>query len=153
MSEARPWLGYGYGGFWTPERLERVSLDQGWIVPHAHNTYLDEELALGVVGCVLYAGALWAGVAMWLGSDTGACLTNVRMLPAILLTWLAVTGVAESVPLDPFLPTMLAYACLVKMCLVEGSEAGERWGLAGAGGDRRRADVCRAGEAMPELSG
>ncbi len=125
-AEARPWLGYGYGGFWTPERQERVSLDQGWIVPHAHDTYLDETLALGLVGALLYAGALWSGaVIAWrrYRSRPGA----VSLLPALLLTWLAVTGVAESVPLDPYLPSMLAYGCLLKMCLVEGSEEEEDW--------------------------
>jgi hypothetical protein len=31
-------------------------------------------------------------------------------------------GLAESVPIDPYLPTTLAYACIVKMCFAEGSE-------------------------------
>jgi exopolysaccharide production protein ExoQ len=127
-AEARPLLGYGYGGYWTPQRLERVSLDQGWIVPHAHNTYLDEMLALGLVGVLLYAAAVWSGaVVAW--RRYRAVPGAAALLPAILLTWLALTGVAESVPLDPYLPTMLAYACLVKMCLTEGSEAESDAGL------------------------
>ncbi len=130
-AEARPLLGYGYGGYWTPQRSERVSLDQGWIVPHAHNTYLDEALALGVVGVLLYAGALWSGaIVAW--RRYRSLPSAAALLPAILLTWLALTGVAESVPLDPYLPTMLAYACLVKMCSSEGSEA-ESDGLLGPG--------------------
>ena len=129
-AEARPWLGYGYGGFWTPERLERVSLDQGWIVPHAHDTYLDEGLALGLVGALLYAGALWGGVVIaWQRYRRRA--SAISLLPALLLTWLAVTGLAESLPLDPYLPTMLAYGCLLKMCLVEGSEEEEDWSAEG----------------------
>ena len=35
-----------------------------------------------------------------------------------MITWLALTGLAESTPLDPYLPTMLAYACVVKMIFV-----------------------------------
>ena len=125
---ARPWLGYGYGAFWTAPRLNRVSLDQGWIVPHAHNTYLDEKLGLGTVGMLLYVVALWsAGLMAWQRYCAAASAT--ALLPAILLTWLALTGLAESVPLDPYLPTMLGYACLVKMCLTPGSEAESDRGL------------------------
>ena len=120
--EDRPWLGYGYGAFWTAPRLNRVSLDQGWIVPHAHNTYLDETLSLGLVGVLLYAGVLWGSA--WIAwRRYRAAPDPASLLPAILLTWLALTGLAESVPLDPYLPTLLAYACLVKMCLAQGSES------------------------------
>ena len=121
-AEKRPLLGFGYGAFWTPERLQGISEDQGWIVPHAHNTYLDQVLSLGVVGALLYMAVLWSGCAVawrrYLRRPEPAGL-----LAALLLTWIVLEGVAESVPLDPYLPTMLAYACLVKMCLAEGSEA------------------------------
>ena len=117
----RPWLGYGYEAFWTPARVERISADQGWMVPHAHDTYLDQTLSLGVVGMLLYFGLLWGGAIMaWLRFKRRP--SEQSLLPAVLLTWVALTGVAESVPLDPYLPTLLAYTCLVKMCLIEGSE-------------------------------
>ncbi len=117
----RPWIGYGYEAFWTPARVERISADQGWMVPHAHDTYLDQTLSLGVIGMLLYAGLLWGGAAMaWYRFKRRP--SEQSLLPAVLLTWVAFTGVAESVPLDPYLPTLLAYSCLVKMSLVEGSE-------------------------------
>lgn len=120
--ETRPWLGFGYEAFWAPERVEKVSADQGWMVPHAHNTYLDQTLSLGVIGAALYIAMLVGGmIVAWRRYFRHKTATD--MLPAILLTWVVLTGVAESVPLDPYLPTMLAYACLVKMCMVEGSEA------------------------------
>jgi exopolysaccharide production protein ExoQ len=126
--EARPMLGFGYGAFWTPERLRQVSFDQGWIVPHAHNTYLDQALALGAVGMLLYMAALWTGCAIaWKRYRIEPHETT--LLAAILLSWLALSGLAESVPLDPYLPTMLAYACLVKMGLAQGSEAESDAGL------------------------
>jgi hypothetical protein len=34
-----------------------------------------------------------------------------------------IESLAESTPLDPYLPTILAYICVVKMFLAEGSEA------------------------------
>jgi O-antigen ligase len=121
-AEKRPLIGFGYGAFWTPERLQAISFDQGWIVPHAHNTYLDQALSLGIVGMLLYMAALWSACTIaWrrYREDRSAG----SLLAGVLLSWIALEGVAESVPLDPYLPTMLAYACLVKMCMLQGSEA------------------------------
>ncbi len=116
-----PLVGYGYEAFWTPARVERISADQGWMVPHAHDTYLDQTLSLGVVGMLLYIGLLGGGAVMaWRRFLRKP--SEQSLLPPILLTWVALTGIAESVPVDPYLPTLLAYTCLVKMCLVEGSE-------------------------------
>jgi len=119
--ERSPWLGAGYDGFWTPARVESISADQGWAVPHAHNTYLDQALSLGVFGALLYAAMVWSAVVVaWrrFRKDN----SPESLLAAVLLTWLALEGLAESVPLDPYLPTLLAYACIAKMCMAEGSE-------------------------------
>ena len=91
------------------------------MVPHAHDTYLDQTLSRGVSGMLLYVGSLCGGaVIAWRRFRRRP--SEQSLLPAILLTWLALTGVAESTPLDPYLPTILAYSCLVKVCLIEGSE-------------------------------
>lgn len=119
--ERNPLLGVGYDGFWTPARVESISADQGWAVPHAHNTYLDQALSLGVIGALLYAAMVWSAVVMaWsrYRSDRSA----ESLLAAVLLTWLALEGLAESVPLDPYLPTLLAYACIAKMCMAKNPE-------------------------------
>jgi exopolysaccharide production protein ExoQ len=119
--QERPVLGFGYAGYWTPERVDRVSLDQGWAVPNAHDTYLDQWLSLGFIGLVLFCASVW-----------GACLlawqryrrdrTPENLFFALMLTWLPLASLAESVPLDPYLPSMLAYACIAKMCLLPGTE-------------------------------
>ena len=120
--EQRPWVGVGYEAFWTPARVESVSADQGWAVPHAHNTYLDQALSMGVVGLLLYAGMMVGGVVIaWRRYRRGD--SAAALFVAVMLTWLALEGVAESVPLDPYLPTLLAYACIVKVCMMEGREA------------------------------
>jgi O-antigen ligase len=125
--DQRPIAGVGYEAFWTPARVESVSADQGWAVPHAHNTYLDQALSMGVVGVFLYAGTIVGAVVLaWRRYRRNDSAVNLFV--AVLLTWLALEGVAESVPLDPYLPTLLAYACIVKVCMVEGSEAeGDAW--------------------------
>jgi exopolysaccharide production protein ExoQ len=119
---ARPWVGFGYDGFWAPERVEKISADQGWMVPHAHDTYLDETLSLGVIGAALYIAMLFGAlVVAWKRYRKNP--TETDLLPALLLTWMALTSLVESIPVDPYLPSMLAYVCIVKMCMTEGSEA------------------------------
>jgi exopolysaccharide production protein ExoQ len=116
FAKSHPLAGFGYAAFWTPARVDNISLDQGWAVPNAHNTYLDQWLSLGVVGAVLYCLSLWGGCAIaWQRHRRER--TPESLLAALLLTWLCLEGLAESVPLDPYLPTMLGYACLLKMCL------------------------------------
>jgi O-antigen ligase len=120
--EQHPVLGFGFEAFWTSQRVQKISLDQGWMVPHAHNTYLDQALSLGVIGSLLYTCTI-----------LGGCLVAWRryrhnpedgsLLIALLLTWLALLGLSESLPVAPNLPTLVAYVCLVKLCMAEGSEA------------------------------
>ena len=54
-----PLLGYGFKAFWNGLQGEsaNVSLADRWIVPAAHNGFLDLWLELGVTGLLLFAGA------------------------------------------------------------------------------------------------
>lgn len=53
----RPFLGYGYSGFWRgwAGPSADVWLAIGWRPPHAHNGYLEIALQLGFVGVIIYA--------------------------------------------------------------------------------------------------
>lgn len=42
--------GYGYEGFWTPDRIKDVMESQGWAVVSSHNAYLEVLLQIGAVG-------------------------------------------------------------------------------------------------------
>lgn len=48
----RPWLGYGYEGFWRPNGVEANQIWQTmyWHVPHAHNGWIEIGLSLGLLG-------------------------------------------------------------------------------------------------------
>jgi O-antigen ligase len=63
-SEKSPLLGYGFSAFWdinsTPAMWIRDQL--GWVVPTAHNGWLDLLIQLGQIGVVLFATVL--GVAL-----------------------------------------------------------------------------------------
>ena len=53
----RPLLGYGYDAFWQGLRGESLSIiaTVNWLVPHAHNGYLEALLGLGAAGMGLLA--------------------------------------------------------------------------------------------------
>ncbi len=113
--QQRPWFGVGYGDFWTEARADQISRDQGWAVPNAHNTYLDQVIILGWPGGVLYAAILLSAVAIaW--HRYRRQRTPADLLNALLLTWMALLSTAESTPLEPHLPTLLAYVALIRMC-------------------------------------
>jgi O-antigen ligase len=60
MIARRPWLGYGYGAFWTGWSGYSGDLWQavGWDTPHSHNGFLDLTLDLGMVGLVTFVRGL-----------------------------------------------------------------------------------------------
>jgi O-antigen ligase len=49
----RPILGHGYGAFWTVGRLAEFERLNGWALYHAHSTYLETLLNVGLVGLVI----------------------------------------------------------------------------------------------------
>ena len=54
----RPWLGYGYGSFWTPLRIEQFLEELQFSMFEAHNGYLELLLGTGIIGCVLYVASM-----------------------------------------------------------------------------------------------
>jgi len=71
----RPWLGYGYSGFWNEDSLivQDIWATIDWQAPSAHNGYIDIMLQIGVIGLLLYAW-VWGSIiflslrAWWEGS-------------------------------------------------------------------------------------
>lgn len=58
----RPWTGYGYGAFWgrmgESPPADWVRKETGWIVPSAHNGWIDVLVQLGWPGAILVGGQL-----------------------------------------------------------------------------------------------
>ena len=93
----RPWLGYGYGGFWGSlegESADVLSIVQ-WAAPHSHNGFLDLWLDLGLLGLLAFAlsflAVCWRSV---------LCLrlikTSEGLLPLVYLTFLLLANLTES---------------------------------------------------------
>jgi O-antigen ligase len=57
MIQERPWLGYGYEGFWRGMGSEgaRIWRAIGWQAPHAHSGYLELLLTFGWIGTSIFA--------------------------------------------------------------------------------------------------
>ena len=60
--DERPWLGYGYGSFWTLARIELFLDELQFSIFEAHNGYLELLLGTGVIGCVLYVTLMGASL-------------------------------------------------------------------------------------------
>lgn len=61
-----PYLGYGYGSFWSGlsgESLD-VTIAAGWIVPEAHNAFLELWIALGIPGIAVCILIFWKAFSM-----------------------------------------------------------------------------------------
>jgi O-antigen ligase len=56
----RPWFGYGFGAFWREQSADTQTFwtALGFKTPHAHNSWLELALGLGIVG-VTIAGLGW----------------------------------------------------------------------------------------------
>lgn len=115
-AERTPWFGHGYGSFWTPTRIYRYSDEFMWHIPHAHNTYLDHVLAIGLVGLALYL--LWMlglAVAGWVRYDRAGHPAD--LFAACFVTLCLVHGLAESKIPGSGPPTLLLFTCVAALAL------------------------------------
>jgi exopolysaccharide production protein ExoQ len=113
----RPILGAGYGGFWTPGHIEKISDEENHGVPNGHSTYVDYLLTLGVVGAATYSGLLLVGI-----RDAFRCL-KLSHDPAFafcgaLLVFCAVHGVLESGSAERGIQKFLCMVVLVRLAFL-----------------------------------
>ncbi|MEM8681029.1 MAG: O-antigen ligase family protein [Planctomycetota bacterium] len=54
----RPILGYGYLAFWDADRVDDLSDQFRWEIPHGHNVYIDIMLDGGIVALMLFLALL-----------------------------------------------------------------------------------------------
>ena len=76
------WIGHGFGAFWTPNRFDEIYKEVGWRAVVAHNGFLDELLATGIIGLVL-------ALAFWLQSmRVSARIAADRYAASLVVGWL-----------------------------------------------------------------
>lgn len=81
MIRERPWLGYGYNGFWLGQQgYSGYVWDViGWPAPHAHNGFLDLWLDLGTIGILAFAASFLMTV--------GQAITHIRQTKSWEAFW------------------------------------------------------------------
>jgi exopolysaccharide production protein ExoQ len=91
----RPLLGYGYGGFWTRQRIWEYSLSHHWQFNHAHSSYLETLLNVGVLGLAL--GILIVSSATWIAVRTfNQTRNDVYRFIAAVMTMALIHGFVDS---------------------------------------------------------
>jgi exopolysaccharide production protein ExoQ len=98
----RPWLGYGYGGFWlqwSPPSgpIWRESFQTGgWLPPNGHNGFIDLLADLGIVGLGAFLVSLVSNLARSLQLVREG-RSAVDLFPLLFLYLLVLSNVTESV--------------------------------------------------------
>jgi exopolysaccharide production protein ExoQ len=93
----RPWLGYGYSGFW--HGMDGQSADVWavvkWACPHSHNGFLDISLDLGLIGLAAFLLTFLAACSrsIMLIRKTK---TDVGIFPLMYLTFMLLVNLTES---------------------------------------------------------
>ncbi len=120
----RPLLGYGYGGFWTPQRLTALVQHEGWALGSAHSQYFEVLLQLGVVGLTAFCAT---AAAAFLRLVRGYWRHHVdgHAFAAALLVLVGVDMLVESRPFDPSLPMLSCLAVVAALAVSRGA-----WGPA-----------------------
>jgi len=96
----RPWLGYGYGGFWLgwSGPSWQIWAASDWLPPDAHNGFLNAMLDVGVVGLLLLlsslVGSTRRALALVLHSDTFEAL-----FPLMFIGYFVLSNIAETAAL------------------------------------------------------
>ena len=110
----RPYLGYGYEAFWTPERIERISHELGWGLREAHNAYLEVLLWLGAIGLGLLLAVVL--IALIITARRAAVPEGQAcLLPLGLLLFSLVNAALESGMVSVTLVPFLLGTCLMRM--------------------------------------
>ena len=98
----QPALGYGVGGFWHGEKgaslyvIERA----GWMVPDAHQGFLDAALQIGIIGASMVSLVLWQALLRGL-ARVRLFRTWVSSWPAVYMLYISLVNISESSLLAP----------------------------------------------------
>lgn len=113
----RPILGYGYGGFWTPAHIAKISDDLDWACPDGHSAYLDCLLALGGVGLAAYVLLLLGGIKRALHCR-GLSGNPAFAFCAAILVFSVVDGFSESAAIEGSFLTFVCMVVFVQLALM-----------------------------------
>jgi exopolysaccharide production protein ExoQ len=110
---ARPWLGYGYDVFWTPDRIEEFATNLGWRNQNGHSDYLDILLGLGYIGLCVFVCLLAMGIirACRAAIESGS---TTDLFFSALLVFCALHGLLETTLVGPSFLTLIYMTAIVR---------------------------------------
>jgi len=110
----RPYVGYGFGAFWGPSRFAEVFAATQWHAVVAHNGFLDEILATGLVGLALQLTFWFYGMYISLKLRSGGYLVFGWMLLFLFLN--VMSSIIQSFFAYPTLVTLIALGAIMDEC-------------------------------------
>ena len=145
-----PWIGFGYGGFWTLDRIvtitgpEEVAWDNAFekrvnensYLPDAHNLYIETVLGTGIIGAIVLVGNLLLAIGSF-GIKVLRTGAPGHSLAFSILLWMALESCLEAISPQPFLPLLICPVLLMKAAWVAETPA--------------RTDLSPSGETTHEL--
>jgi O-antigen ligase len=119
MIEKRPWLGYGYSGFWLGLDGESAYIWRatGWKPPNAHNGVLDLWLDLGLLGVSVFLLGFWTSVFRAL-AWARLSRTSDGLWPVIYITFIVLANLTESTLLERNSLHWILYVAVVLSILI-----------------------------------
>jgi len=112
----RPLRGYGFGGFWTAKRIEAISQDQTWAIQQSHSAYIEELLALGIPGAVLYVALLFTS--LWICVGQFFRHREAYGAWAAILVFIAIHNVTESINVGPLFTNLTFNLIVLYLAIV-----------------------------------
>jgi len=113
-----PFLGYGYGSFWTPKRLAEIPLGQGWVFASAHSGYIEMLLGLGIIGGMAYLSILITGITKSISFYKRSGVIGYAFA-SVMLIWLFFNSITESIVIQSYIPNFVCFTCFVKLGFME----------------------------------
>lgn len=113
MIHKRPWLGYGYSGFWLGDRGGSADVRRmvGWPVTYAHNGILDLLLDLGYLGTLVFLLNFLISCFQAIAAVRWSKTAN-SYWPLLLLTYTLLSNLTDSTILKPNNITWVLYVAV-----------------------------------------
>ena len=112
----RPLGGYGYGGFWTAKRIEAISQDQTWAIQQSHSAYIEELLALGIPGAILYVAVLFTS--LWMCVRRFLQHRDAYGAWAAVLIFIVIHNLTESINVAPLFTNLTFNLIVLYLAMV-----------------------------------
>ena len=121
-AQARPWTGYGYAAFWDKDSAPAhlVQKQTHWLVPSAHNGWLDLLVQVGWVGVGLFAAV---GLATLAVSLVRAIRERQAALGLLYLLLFGLLSLSESVIEEPNTLSWALFVAVMTRALAPGAYA------------------------------